>query len=70
MLLTLYGQGRGRQGHPSVHTPQTLQLWYIRLALLIKTKSFAVAQAEAQPFSQLEKPDVFYQVLLNLYQLN
>ncbi|XP_066250459.1 trafficking protein particle complex subunit 12-like [Euwallacea similis] len=61
MLLTLYGQGRGRQGHPTIHTPQTLQLWYIRLALLLKTKSFAVAQAEAHPFSQLEKPDIFYQ---------
>ncbi|XP_050301486.1 trafficking protein particle complex subunit 12-like isoform X2 [Anthonomus grandis grandis] len=67
MMLSFYGQGRGRQGHRTTHSPQSLQLWYTRLALLVKTKSFAVAQAEAQPFSQLEKPDVFYQYYPDQY---
>ncbi|KAH1002411.1 hypothetical protein HUJ04_008499 [Dendroctonus ponderosae] len=67
MLLSFHGQGRGRQGHPTIHTPQSLQLWYIRIALLVKTKSLAVAQAEAQPFSQLEKPDIFYQYYPEMY---
>ncbi|KAL1517484.1 hypothetical protein ABEB36_001246 [Hypothenemus hampei] len=67
MLLSLQGQGRGRQGCQTVHTPQTLHLWYIRLTMLIKIKSLAVAQAEAQPFSQLEKPDIFYQYYPEVY---
>lgn len=29
---------------------------------MVKTKAFAVAQSEAEPFGQLDKPDVFYQV--------
>ncbi|CAG9770994.1 unnamed protein product [Ceutorhynchus assimilis] len=66
-LLALYGQGRGKQGHRTTHSPQSLQIWYIRIALLVKIKSFAVAQAEAQPFSQLEKPDIFYQYYPELY---
>lgn len=66
-LLTIYGQGRGRSGHPSKHSPHSLQLWFTRIALLIKSKHFAIAQAEAEPFGQLDKPDVFYQVRLVLY---
>lgn len=61
-LLTIYGQGRGRTGHPTKHSPHSLQLWFTRIALLIKIKNFQLAQAEAEPFGQLDKPDVFYQV--------
>lgn len=61
-LLTIYGQGRGRTGHPSKHSPHSLQLWFTRIALLVKTKNFAVAQKEAEPFGQLDKPDIFYKV--------
>lgn len=63
-LLTIYGQGRGRAGHPSKHSPHSLQLWFTRIALLIKTKAFNIASAEAEPFEQLDKPDLFYQVYL------
>lgn len=62
-LLTIYGQGRGRLGHPSKHSPHSLQLWFTRIALLIKTKAFNVACAEAEPFGHLDKPDIFYQVI-------
>lgn len=62
-LLTIYGQGRGRLGHPSKHSPHSLQLWFTRIALLIKTKAYNVACAEAEPFGHLDKPDIFYQVI-------
>lgn len=61
-LLTIYGQGRGRAGHPSKHSPHSLQLWFTRIAVLVKTKNFTVAQAEAEAFGQLDKPDIFYKV--------
>ncbi|XP_022913760.2 trafficking protein particle complex subunit 12 isoform X2 [Onthophagus taurus] len=66
-LLTIYGQGIGRSGHPSKHSPHSLQLWFTRIALLIKTKEYQVAQAEAEPFGQLDKPDLFYQFYPEMY---
>lgn len=60
-LLKIYGQGRGRAGHPSKHSPHSLQLWFTRIALLVKTKAFQLAQAEAEPFGDLDKPDLYYQ---------
>ncbi|KAL3288450.1 hypothetical protein HHI36_002895 [Cryptolaemus montrouzieri] len=66
-LLAIYGQGRGRGGNPSKHSPHSLQLWFTRISLLIKTKVFSVAQAEAETFGQLDKPDVFYQFYPEMY---
>ncbi|XP_066154669.1 trafficking protein particle complex subunit 12 [Euwallacea fornicatus] len=66
-LLSIYGQGRGRQGHPTKHSPHSLQLWFTRIALLVKTKTYSIALAEAEPFEQLEKPDVFFQFYPDMY---
>ncbi|KAK9873398.1 hypothetical protein WA026_022460 [Henosepilachna vigintioctopunctata] len=66
-LLTIYGQGKGRNGHVSKHSPHSLQLWFTRIALLVKTKAYIVAQAESEIFGQLDKPDVFYQFYPEMY---
>jgi len=60
-LLELYGQGRGRAGHISKHSPSSLQVWWLRLALMVKLKHFSVAEAEAAAFGDLDKPDLFYE---------
>ena len=60
-LLELYGQGRGRAGHISKHSPSSLQVWWVRLALMVKLKHFSVAEAEAAAFGDLDKPDLFYE---------
>ncbi|XP_044744408.1 trafficking protein particle complex subunit 12 [Coccinella septempunctata] len=66
-LLEIYGQGKGRAGHPSKHSSHSLQLWFTRIALLVKTKLFNFAQAEAETFGDLDKPDVFYQFYPEMY---
>ncbi|CAH1107199.1 unnamed protein product [Psylliodes chrysocephalus] len=66
-LLTIYGQGRGRAGHPSKHSPHSLQLWFTRIALLVKTKAFNVASAEAEPFGHFDKPDMYFQFYPDMY---
>ena len=60
-LLELYGQGCGRAGHISKHSPSSLQVWWLRLALMVKLKHFSVAEAEAAAFGDLDKPDLFYE---------
>lgn len=66
-LLEIYGQGRGRAGHPSKHSSHSLQLWFTRIALLVKTKLFSIALAEAETFGELDKPDIFYQFYPEMY---
>ncbi|GLV36455.1 uncharacterized protein CBL_08946 [Carabus blaptoides fortunei] len=66
-LLTIYGQGAGRSGHPTKHSPHSLQLWFTRIALLIKIKSFTLAQVEGEPFGLLDKPDLFFQFYPEMY---
>ena len=60
-LLELYGQGCGRAGHISKHSPSSLQVWWLRLALLVKLRHFSVAEAEAEAFGDCDKPDLYYE---------
>ncbi|KAH8405271.1 hypothetical protein KR222_001009 [Zaprionus bogoriensis] len=66
-LLTIYGQGYGRAGQPAKHSPHSLQLWFTRLALLAKLDEYDLLQAEAEPFGQLNGPDVFYEFYPEMY---
>ncbi|XP_053681378.1 trafficking protein particle complex subunit 12 [Anopheles nili] len=60
-LLTIKQQGFGHAGHPVKHSPHSLQLWFTRLALLVKLGQYEIARVEAEPFESLANPDVFYE---------
>ena len=60
-------QGRGRCGQVSKHSPTSLQIWWVRLALLLKLRQFSTAEAEAAAFGDLDTPDLYYQVHTVLY---
>lgn len=66
-LLTSVGQGPGSGGHPSRHSPYSLQLWYTRLALFAKQRKFAYAEVEGDAFGDLDKPDLFYEFYPDTY---
>jgi len=60
-LLEMYGQGRGKVGQVSQHSATSLQIWWLRLALLVKLRLFTTAEAEAAGLWECERPDMFYQ---------
>ncbi|XP_058829269.1 trafficking protein particle complex subunit 12 [Topomyia yanbarensis] len=60
-LLTIKQQGFGRAGYAVKHSPNSLQLWFTRIALLVKLGQFEIARVEAEPFESLNKPDMFYE---------
>lgn len=66
-LLTIYGQGYGRAGQPAKHSPHSLQLWFTRFALLMKLGMYEVCQAEAEPFGQLNRADVYFEHSPEMY---
>ncbi|XP_055383795.1 trafficking protein particle complex subunit 12 [Condylostylus longicornis] len=67
-LLKMYRQGYGRPGSETVkHTPHSLQLWFTRLALLIKLGRYDILQAEAEPFGSLNRPDIFFEYYPDMY---
>eukprot|EP00092_Neocalanus_flemingeri_P034874 GFUD01037949.1.p1 GENE.GFUD01037949.1~~GFUD01037949.1.p1 ORF type:complete len:922 (+),score=262.07 GFUD01037949.1:67-2832(+) len=66
-LLEMYGQGKGKAGQLSKHSQTSLQLWWVRLALLVKLRQFSVAEAEAAAFGELDSPDLFFQYYPELY---
>uniref|UniRef100_A0A8C0DDJ3 Trafficking protein particle complex subunit 12 n=1 Tax=Balaenoptera musculus TaxID=9771 RepID=A0A8C0DDJ3_BALMU len=60
-LLTAHGQGYGKSGLPTSHTADSLQLWFVRLALLVKLGLFQNAEMEFEPFGNLDQPDLYYE---------
>lgn len=60
-LLVQVGQGPGALNHVTKHTSYTLQLWFCRLSLLMKLKLFTQAEAELEPFGNLDSPDLYYE---------
>ncbi|KAM7403804.1 hypothetical protein PAMA_004304 [Pampus argenteus] len=66
-LLTSHGQGYGKAGQPTSHTTDSLQLWFVRLALLTKLNLFQNAELEFEPFGNLDQPDLCYEYYPTVY---
>uniref|UniRef100_A0A8C7KH12 Trafficking protein particle complex subunit 12 n=1 Tax=Oncorhynchus kisutch TaxID=8019 RepID=A0A8C7KH12_ONCKI len=66
-LLTAHGQGYGKAGQPSSHNTDSLQLWFVRLALLTKLSLFQNAEMELEPFGNLDQPDLYYEYYPTVY---
>uniref|UniRef100_A0A8C6P998 Trafficking protein particle complex subunit 12 n=1 Tax=Nothobranchius furzeri TaxID=105023 RepID=A0A8C6P998_NOTFU len=66
-LLTAHGQGYGKAGQPTSHTTDSLQLWFVRLALLTKLNLFQNAELEFEPFGNLDQPDLYYEYYPSVY---
>ncbi|XP_064364568.1 trafficking protein particle complex subunit 12 isoform X1 [Dromaius novaehollandiae] len=66
-LLTAHGQGYGKSGLPTNHTTDSLQLWFVRLALLVKLSLFQNAEMEFEPFGNLDQPDLYYEYYPHVY---
>ncbi|KAM7174065.1 trafficking protein particle complex subunit 12 [Macrochelys suwanniensis] len=66
-LLTAHGQGYGKNGLPTNHTTDSLQLWFVRLALLVKLNLFQNAEVEFEPFGNLDQPDLYYEYYPHVY---
>ncbi|XP_054425993.1 trafficking protein particle complex subunit 12 [Pteronotus mesoamericanus] len=66
-LLTAHGQGYGKSGLPTSHTADSLQLWFVRLALLVKLGLFQSAEMEFEPFGNLDQPDLYYEYYPHVY---
>lgn len=66
-LLTAHGQGYGKAGQATSHTTDSLQLWFVRLALLTKLNLFQNAELELEPFGNLDQPDLYYEYYPSVY---
>ncbi|KAM9316418.1 trafficking protein particle complex subunit 12 [Gastrophryne carolinensis] len=66
-LLTVHGQGYGKSGQPTNHTTDSLQLWFLRLALLVKLGLFQNAEMEFKAFKNLDQPDLYYEYYPHVY---
>ncbi|NXU58760.1 TPC12 protein, partial [Turnix velox] len=66
-LLSAHGQGYKKSGLPTSHTTDSLQLWFVRLALLVKLNLFHNAEMEFEPFGNLDQPDLYYEYYPHVY---
>lgn len=44
-----------------------IQLWFVRLALLVKLGLFQNAEMELEPFGSLDQPDLYYEYYPHVY---
>lgn len=62
------GQAGPRRGPPAgdlcLHP---VQLWFVRLALLVKLGLFQNAELEFEPFGSLDQPDLYYEYYPHVY---
>ncbi|KAL3869484.1 hypothetical protein ACJMK2_042161 [Sinanodonta woodiana] len=66
-LLTNAGQGAQARWPETQHTPQTIQLWFCRLSLLLKLRMYGVVESELQGFNNLDTPDLYYEFYPQMY---
>ncbi|XP_070556829.1 trafficking protein particle complex subunit 12-like [Ptychodera flava] len=66
-LLDRYNQGNGAVGQQSLNTPLTLQIWFTRVALMMKLRLFSTVEVEIEAFGNLDKPDLFYEFYTEMY---
>ncbi|OON20504.1 tetratricopeptide repeat protein [Opisthorchis viverrini] len=64
-LLASYGYGPEQGGAPL--TPLTAQIWLARLALLVRVRSYDVAECELSSFQTLDAPNVYFEHSPDLY---
>lgn len=43
------------------------QLWFTRIALHVKLRSFSLAEVESEPFGNVDNPDLYFQFYPELY---
>ncbi|BFY99723.1 hypothetical protein BsWGS_02763 [Bradybaena similaris] len=67
VLLEQVGQGYGKFGQVTMHTLHSLQLWFCRLALMVKLRMYEQAEAEMRAFQTLDTPDLYFQFYANSY---
>ncbi|KAK7101190.1 hypothetical protein V1264_024019 [Littorina saxatilis] len=60
-LLTNGGQGESNFGQATQHTPQMLQLWFCRFALMVKLRLYEMAESEMRAFQNLDTPDLYFE---------
>lgn len=49
------------------HSAPCPQLWFVRLALLVKLGLFQNAEMEFEPFGDLDQPDLYYEYYPHVY---
>lgn len=47
--------------------PQVLQIWFVRISLLVRLRMFSSAEAEINNFRDFESPDLYYQFYQKIY---
>ncbi|XP_014673487.1 PREDICTED: trafficking protein particle complex subunit 12-like isoform X2 [Priapulus caudatus] len=66
-LLATHGQGPGKSGHLTTNTPDTLQLWFLRMALLMRLGQYNSAEVEIESFGDMDRPDIYYDYYQDAY---
>ena len=44
------------------------QIWFARISLLVKLRQFSVADVEAEPFGDLDRPDLYFEYYQDMYK--
>ncbi|XP_076463127.1 trafficking protein particle complex subunit 12-like [Babylonia areolata] len=60
-LLVSGGQGETNMGQPTEHSPDMLQLWFCRFALMVKLRLYEMAECEMRAFQNLDTPDLYFE---------